>query len=309
MWPGRPYEEGCDEPFVIRFSDDDFVFFHLCIARDIDELGDVMQRAAFLLGGQEVNLIALIGDDKRVCFALDFGKHAEKECPAVQIRFQRAWVDLLGVYLEWLRGRNVNIVAYLESEYGARLGRQPTGTFDEIKEEQSVRTARLRDWMRQAVVLQPNDPQRAMKLLKFQMGRVRVAAQKAAVNVCPRPVASLTLGMCFADVSNFVTDPRFRCLTKPELMGMVSSVAARMAEVGAHYEMSMAKTAKEVYEDLGQFVLGNRWDDILPPMQRLDVCEGVLMRDTRTRSTVQNWVQKIRTELEGRRRGIEEDLP
>ncbi|KAI1404181.1 hypothetical protein F4819DRAFT_483801 [Hypoxylon fuscum] len=47
MVPGRPYEEGCDKSFMIRFGHEyGEIDYHKCIARDPDETSTVMQKAA-----------------------------------------------------------------------------------------------------------------------------------------------------------------------------------------------------------------------------------------------------------------------
>ncbi|KAI1652381.1 hypothetical protein F4813DRAFT_394754 [Daldinia decipiens] len=211
-----------------------------CIARDPDETNTVAQRTAFLLGGREVALIVITNDEKQVFLALDFDKKGEKENPAVQYRFQNAWLDLLCLNVQWLSGRNVNILTYLDelnvNHLGARFLHVAAGTEKELLARQD----RIHNEVRKARDLRPDDPERAVILLRFQDRQVRAVAKREASMIVPIGVSTANYDASFARIVSLVRDKRFCCIPKDELIAMVETQAINL--VSLHVKMSLDRS-------------------------------------------------------------------
>ncbi|KAI0846201.1 hypothetical protein F5Y00DRAFT_244315 [Daldinia vernicosa] len=295
MFGVREYEKGCDEPFVVRFLCNDGVnYFHECIARDPDETNTVAQRAAFLLGGREVALIVIINDEKQVCLALDFDETAEKENPAVQYRFQSAWLDLLRLNVQWLSGKNVNILSYLAELNTNRLGAGFMHIAAETEKEFEARQNRTKNSVREARELRPDDPERAIVLLRFQTRQVRAVAKREASMIAPIGVSTANFEASFAGIVGLVRDERFCCIPKYELMAMVETQAANLVSLHVKMSLDRSESPREFEDFLDDFVVDPDWDDIMSPHGRVDVCESTLAEIDEICPLVKAWAAKTR---------------
>ncbi|KAI1767849.1 hypothetical protein GGR53DRAFT_71875 [Hypoxylon sp. FL1150] len=149
MFPGRPYEVGCKTPLSVRFPcHDDQVLFSLCVARTPDETAAVMRKAAYMLGGKEVVLVAVLNADNQAFLCLDFDESVDLESVerdadfSIKSRFQRAWFDLLSVHLEWVRGRSVLITKRLQEMHHNRTVCNFGHMAAEVAAAQAARKAR-----------------------------------------------------------------------------------------------------------------------------------------------------------------------
>ncbi|KAI1411321.1 hypothetical protein F5Y13DRAFT_191259 [Hypoxylon sp. FL1857] len=301
MWqkafPGRPFEDDCDRPFVVRFRcDDGYVFFHQCIARDEDEFEEVVAEAAFVLGGQEVVLIVEMYEKGEVYIALDFDEKAKMDDIGVQTRFRDAWCRLKDLNVQWLLGENVHIVQglrnMLTSQFRGKHFSGVTATEKALREYRKRAGARLRE----ANELRPDDPERAFKLLEVQIKHVRGVAQKKAAELQKTEVDILNAKEVFTQVNNFVSDPRFQCLTMVERMGLVENVSASLAE--AKISLLIDSTTKDQTGNaLASFVLFAGWDNIMSRPDRLEACKNRLAQSGLSLERVEAWVETTRARL------------
>ncbi|KAI0109719.1 hypothetical protein F4814DRAFT_450680 [Daldinia grandis] len=276
MFGVRDYEKGCGEPFVVRLLCNDGVnYFHECIARSPDETNTVAQRAAFLLGGREVVLIVITDGDNRVFLALDFEEAAEKESPAVQYRFQNAWLDLLRLHVQWLSGKNVGILSYLHELNANRLGARFMHVAAETEKELEARQD------------------------------LRAVAKRDASTIAPIGVSTANYEASLAGIVSLVRDERFTCIPKYELMAMVETQATNLVSLHVEMGLDRSESPHEFERSLDDFVVDPDWDDIMSPHRRIDYFESTLAKIDKIRPLAEAWAAKTRTRTAAKLRGGE----
>ncbi|KAI1774836.1 hypothetical protein F4818DRAFT_416868 [Hypoxylon cercidicola] len=307
MFPGRPYEEGCDEPFVVRFPCvDEHVFFSQCVARDLEETSAVMQEAALMLG-KEFVLIAVMNASNQPFICLDFDESVDLEKVeaaedwSIQSRFQRAWFDLLGVYLEWVRGRNVLLIHALRDMHKNRVVANFRHMAAEVSDAQKARRERAKDRARMSHEILPDAPEKTKVLLKIQVHRVREAAAKeAAAFVIPdKDDDDVDYLKAQVWLSDFVQDERWGCLMKYELMKLVEGAATKLVRVRFEQLLDRANQSADLFERLLDSFMTKEliWNGIMPPFDRLRVCEECLVGWKAMRPRVDAWISKIRRHI------------
>ncbi|RYP26376.1 hypothetical protein DL768_011744 [Monosporascus sp. mg162] len=289
LWPGRPYEVGCDGPFEILFPVDDFVYFHQCVPSNLDEVKGALRYAAYQLGGQEVVLIAAMGAAKSVKLCLDFDEGARFAEPSFARRFRQAWEDLLRVNLEWLAGRTVNINTFL-AELNENLAKKPgSRLFDRVEKAHASRR-RLEDRLAEAAELRPDDPDGALRLLAFQHQVVRMEALEEAASIPQRPADDPAAWTAYFElVDGFARDPRFCCLSRHDIAKMIEPKAALLGLARVEYILQNAADKDEARRGLNEFVADKAWARVLTPSKRVEFCVAELEKHPETADDAEAW--------------------
>ncbi|OTB04114.1 hypothetical protein M426DRAFT_23232 [Hypoxylon sp. CI-4A] len=302
LFPGCGFENHCTEPFVVGFPwRDDTVYFHKCLARNSDELVNVMQHAAFLLGGREVVLSTIIKDrksSKRIFLALDFSETANLHLSAVQYRFKRAWHDLLYVVVQWLRGHNTNIIDALKELNSMRLKTITEIPIPDMTKEYTDHKERVVDHWRRAGGLGMDDPERATKLQEFQVRHVRAVAEREAAGLATQTIVNSNFNERFLGVLNLVETARFGCLKKGELLKMGKRTATRLLEAYIDRELMQMSTIDVVKENFTIIVVDKAWDSIISSGKRLAMCKTGMLKHKLRHQSVDKWVLRTQARLD-----------
>ncbi|KAI0168931.1 hypothetical protein GGR52DRAFT_574157 [Hypoxylon sp. FL1284] len=153
LCPDEPYTRGCDGPFVVRFPREPDVRVQDCLGRDEEEICAALREAARMLGGSEIVLIATMSTTHQVSLCLDFDESVDLEAAEAEgdfsfmCRFKQAWSDVLDVYIKWLRGRNVPLVAGIREVQLDRLRGRSDFMVSDVDRAMEIREARIRDEM------------------------------------------------------------------------------------------------------------------------------------------------------------------
>ncbi|KAI4858837.1 hypothetical protein F4820DRAFT_467786 [Hypoxylon rubiginosum] len=305
MFPGRQYEDGCDEPFAILFPGDEQVHIHECIGPNPDDSTAAITKAANMLGGKEVVLIAVKKSDGKVFLCLDFDKSVDVEAVeaeedvGVEVRFQAAWFNLLSVYVEWLRGSNVLITTCLRKILKVRKVAYFRYKDAEVRQAWEEWKARGKERVRQAHALRPGAPDHAFKLLSMQLDMVREIAEDKAAEVVVPDKANLDYELVRNTLDDFVRDQRFQCMSRYQLAKVVEGTATKLIQVRLEQLLDKAGESAELFKQLLNAFMTKElvWDNIMPPLKRLKVCEECLVGCESMKPTVVAWVSGIRLDL------------
>lgn len=311
MFPGRKLELNCKTPFSICFPcHDDEVLFSQCVARNPEEMADVLKKAAYMLGGKEVVLIAELSAEKRAFLCLDFAdsvdlESVEKDADfSIKSRFQRAWFDLLSVHLEWVRGCNVLITKCLQEMHQTRAVCNFGHMVAQVAAAQQARRVRVQDREKQARELQPGSPEYAGKLLRQQVRAVREAAENEASAIGVADKEILDYAALREKLALFVGDERFCCLEKYQLQKLIHWPARRLVTERLEQLLEEAHLLGSGESSWGRFVQLFRvfmkepeWLPIMAPLERLEICRETMSQHEYMRPSVDSWTSRIREDL------------
>ncbi|KAI0893371.1 hypothetical protein F4806DRAFT_499215 [Annulohypoxylon nitens] len=272
--PNTTYEEGCNQPFVIRltsFDDKLEVNVGSCLGGDADEVVTNLARASTKLC-HEVRL-ALVENEGHLFLVVSLRKDVDLAEPAFKRRLEQAWLDLLAVNLEWLHLRPINIVEAVDE-----IKRNPVrSSFVRLMTDQArARTnldRNIQAYLLRKRELSPEHPERAIRLLNFQLAYVRRAARKA-VNLLA--VTNGDIGDLLQRLAQIVGGEEYGCLAKYELMKLVQPAAFVLAQrhirqmaLDYNQDRNEANLAARVSE----FVLSKVWDNVLSRANRIEICD------------------------------------
>ncbi|XDG01682.1 hypothetical protein ABKA04_001297 [Annulohypoxylon sp. FPYF3050] len=173
--------------------------------------------------------------------------------PTVKRRLKQAWLDLLAVNMEWLRLRPINIVEAIDE-----INRDPVhSSFAYLIHKRE---------------LSPEHPERAIKLLNFQLAYVRRAVRQAVKQLA---VTNGDTGNLLQSLAQIAVDEKYGCLARYELMKLVQPAAFVLAQRHIRQmtlDYNQGRNEAKLAARMSEFVLSKAWDNVLSRDKRIEIC-------------------------------------